>query len=81
LPIQRQGGHREAQEVIRQGVDENLDTLLSAAWRKVLFAAAMRHRQQDSIARSRRVAKAAVAAWPASRRLWNSLIATLGPVR
>jgi hypothetical protein len=62
-------------------VDENLDTLLFAAWRKVLFAAVMRRRRQDSIARSRPVAKAAVAAWPASRRLWNSLIATLGPVR
>lgn len=61
-------------------MDENVDTLLFAAWRKVMFTAALRQRQQDAIARSRPVAKAAVAAWPASRRLWNSLIATLGLV-
>jgi cardiolipin synthase len=41
---------------------------------------AMRERQQDYIARSHPVTKEAVAAWPMSRRLWNNLIATLGPV-
>jgi cardiolipin synthase len=41
---------------------------------------AMRERQQNYIARSRSVTKEAVAAWPMSRRLWNNLIATLGPV-
>ena len=41
---------------------------------------AMRERQQDYIARSRPVTKETVAAWPMSRRLWNNLIATLGPV-
>jgi cardiolipin synthase len=41
---------------------------------------AMRERQQDYIARSVRVTREAVAAWPMSRRLWNNLIATLGPV-
>jgi len=40
----------------------------------------MRERQRDYIARSRAVTKDAVAAWPMSRRLWNNLIATLGPV-
>ena len=40
----------------------------------------MRERQQDYIARSNRVTREAVAAWPMSRRLWNNLIATLGPV-
>jgi cardiolipin synthase len=40
----------------------------------------MRARQQDYLARSHPVTKAAVAAWPMSRRLWNNLIATLGPV-
>jgi len=41
---------------------------------------AVRQRQQDYIARSVPVRKEAVAAWPMSRRLWNNLIATLGPV-
>jgi len=41
---------------------------------------AMRERQQDYIARSYPVKREAVAAWPMSRRLWNNLIATLGPV-
>jgi cardiolipin synthase A/B len=40
----------------------------------------MRERQQDYINQSHPVTKAAVAAWPMSRRLWNNLIATLGPV-
>jgi len=40
----------------------------------------MRKRQQDYIARSRHVTKEAVAAWPMRHRLWNNLIATLGPV-
>ena len=44
------------------------------------LSAALRERQQTYIARSRRVTKDAVAAWPISRRLWNNLIATLGPV-
>jgi len=41
---------------------------------------AMLERQQDYIARSQPVDEKAVAAWPRSRRLWNNLIATLGPV-
>lgn len=40
----------------------------------------VRKRQQDYITRSHPVTKEAVAAWPMSRRLWNNLIATLGPV-
>jgi cardiolipin synthase len=40
----------------------------------------MRERQQDYITRSHPVTKKEVAAWPMSRRLWNNLIATLGPV-
>jgi cardiolipin synthase len=40
----------------------------------------MRKRQQDYIARSRHVTKEAVADWPMRHRLWNNLIATLGPV-
>ena len=40
----------------------------------------MRERQQAYIARSRPVTIETVAAWPMSRRLWNNLIATLGPV-
>jgi cardiolipin synthase len=41
---------------------------------------AMRARQNEYIARSHPVTKEAVAAWPMRRRLWNNLIATLGPV-
>jgi cardiolipin synthase A/B len=41
---------------------------------------AVRERQREYIARSTRITKETVAAWPPSRRLWNNLIATLGPV-
>jgi cardiolipin synthase len=41
---------------------------------------AVRERQEEYIARSKRVTKEEVAAWPISRRLWNNLLATLGPV-
>jgi cardiolipin synthase A/B len=40
----------------------------------------IRERQQSYIARSHPVTKEMVAAWPMRRRLWNNLIATLGPV-
>jgi cardiolipin synthase A/B len=40
----------------------------------------VRERQREYIARSQPVTQEAVAAWPMSRRLWNNLIATLGPV-
>ena len=40
----------------------------------------MRERQQSYIARSHPVTTKMVAAWPMPRRLWNNLIATLGPV-
>jgi len=41
---------------------------------------ALGERQQSYIAKSRRITQEAVAAWPMSRRLWNNLLATLGPV-
>lgn len=44
------------------------------------LTAVMRERQQDYITRSHPVTKEMVAAWPMWRRLWNNLIATLGPV-
>jgi cardiolipin synthase len=44
------------------------------------LTASMRARQQEYIARSTTVTPQAVAAWPVSRRLWNNLVATLGPV-
>ena len=37
-------------------------------------------RQQEYLTRSRRITEEAVNAWPTSRRLWNNLIATLGPL-
>ena len=45
-----------------------------------VLTGAMRERQQEYLAHSVRVTKEAVAAWPIYRRLWNNLIATLGPV-
>lgn len=44
------------------------------------LTAALRERQQEYIARSTRVTSEAVASWPRSRRLWNNLVATMGPV-
>jgi len=46
----------------------------------VALTAVMRERQQTYIAHSKRITQEAVAAWPISRRLWNNLVATLGPV-
>jgi cardiolipin synthase A/B len=40
----------------------------------------VRKRQQEYIAHSDQITREAVAAWPISRRLWNNLLATLGPV-
>jgi cardiolipin synthase len=44
------------------------------------LTAVLRERQQTYIAQSKQVTKEAVATWPLSRRLWNNLVATLGPV-
>jgi len=44
------------------------------------LTSAMRRRQQDYIDHSQRVRSAQVAAWPVSRRLWNNVIAMLGPL-
>lgn len=44
------------------------------------LTAVMRQRQQEYIARSRKVEPKEVAAWPVTRRLWNNIIAMLGPV-
>jgi len=41
---------------------------------------AMRARQREYIVQSHPVTKEVVATWPMLRRLWNNLIATLGPV-
>jgi len=40
----------------------------------------VRERQLEYVAKSVRVSEAEVAAWPMRRRLWNNVIATLGPV-
>jgi cardiolipin synthase len=44
------------------------------------LTAVMMQRQQEYIARSRPVEPKEVAAWPVTRRLWNNIIAMLGPV-
>jgi cardiolipin synthase len=46
----------------------------------IALTAALRERQQKYIAKSTRVTSEVVEAWPIWRRLWNNLIATLGPV-
>jgi cardiolipin synthase len=40
----------------------------------------MHERQQQYLARSRRVTRDVVDSWPVSRRLWHNLLATLGPL-
>ena len=44
------------------------------------LTAVMRQRQQEYIDHSRRVEPEEVVAWPVTRRLWNNIIAMLGPV-
>jgi cardiolipin synthase len=44
------------------------------------FSAAVRARQDDFLARSTRVTRETVAAWPWSRRLWNNALAMVGPI-
>ena len=44
------------------------------------FTAAVRQRQQQYLARSRRVQPEEVAAWTLPRRLWNNSVAMLGPL-
>jgi len=44
------------------------------------LTAAVRERQQHYIGKSNPVTREMVAAWPASRRLWNNTIAMLGPL-
>jgi cardiolipin synthase len=44
------------------------------------LTAVLRERQQSYIARSTRVTPEAVANWSMPRKLWNNLVATLGPV-
>jgi cardiolipin synthase len=44
------------------------------------LTATVRNRQLEYVAKSVRVSEAEVAAWPMRRRLWNNVIATLGPV-
>jgi cardiolipin synthase len=42
--------------------------------------ASMIARQQEYLSHARLISKESVEAWPASRRLWNNLVATLGPL-
>jgi cardiolipin synthase len=45
-----------------------------------LLTRSMIDRQQTYLAHSYRVSREVVEAWPMWRRLWNNLIATLGPL-
>jgi cardiolipin synthase len=40
----------------------------------------VRRRQQEYLARSHRISKESVAAWPMRKRLWNNTIAMMGPL-
>ena len=40
----------------------------------------VRRRQQEYLARSHRISKESVAAWPIRKRLWNNTIAMMGPL-
>lgn len=46
----------------------------------IALTGAVRARQQEYVARSKRVDMARVAAWSLPRRLWNNTLAMLGPV-
>jgi len=62
----------------RRSFDLNYENTILLADRAL--TAALRGRQDDFLARSRRVTAAEVAAWPWPRRLWNNAVAVLGPV-
>jgi cardiolipin synthase len=44
------------------------------------LTADVKQRQQDYLARSKRITVEDVAAWSAPRRLWNNAVAVLGPL-
>lgn len=44
------------------------------------ITSAIKQRQQEYIEQSRRVELPEIMAWPYLRRIWNNVIATLGPV-
>ncbi|CAH0134726.1 cardiolipin synthase [Roseomonas sp. CECT 9278] len=62
----------------RRSFDLNYENTILLA--DAAATAAIRARQYDFLARSRRVSAAEVAAWPWTRRLWNNAVAVLGPV-
>lgn len=62
----------------RRSFDLNYENTILLA--DAATTAAIRARQDDFLARSRRVTPEEVAAWPWTRRLWNNAVAVLGPV-
>ena len=62
----------------RRSFDLNYENTILLA--DAAATAAIRARQDDFLARSRRVTAEEVAAWPWTRRLWNNAVAVLGPV-
>jgi cardiolipin synthase len=62
----------------RRSFDLNYENTILLA--DAATTAAIRARQHDFLARSRRVNAQEVAAWPWTRRLWNNTVAVLGPV-
>lgn len=62
----------------RRSFDLNYENTILLA--DAATTAAIRARQDEFLARSRRVTAAEVAAWPWPRRLWNNAVAVLGPV-
>jgi cardiolipin synthase len=62
----------------RRSFDLNYENTILLA--DAATTAAIRARQDDFLARSRRVTAGEVAAWPWTRRLWNNAVAVLGPV-
>ncbi len=62
----------------RRSFDLNYENTILLA--DAVTTAALRARQDAFLARSRRVTRAEVAAWPWPRRLWNNAVAVMGPV-
>jgi cardiolipin synthase len=62
----------------RRSFDLNYENTILLA--DAATSVAIRARQEEFLARSRRVTAEQVAAWPWTRRLWNNAVAVLGPV-
>lgn len=62
----------------RRSLDLNYEN--NILFRDAAMTIALRERQQQYIAKSNRITREMVEAWPVHLRLWNNTLATLGPI-